>query len=177
MKIKAYASTVSRLAALTLLTSLAMPAVAAKAIAQPDPYMDEIQREQQNIRTVTAFYQALARLDIEAMRTYIGDHYTQHNPAIEDGFAGLEKAVTRGKKQMGPGATNVVEHKLIVAEGDYVILLSHSRTITDDILGNDLPNRGNAVADIFRLEDGKIVEHWDSIEAIPEKIRNSNGVF
>lgn len=129
------------------------------------------------IKVVTAFYQALTKSDLEAMRSYLGDHYIQHNPTIEDGFAGLEKAVTRGKKLLGPKATNTIDHKLIVAEGDYVILLSHGKIVMDDILGDDLPNRGNAVADIFRLENDKIVEHWDTIEAIPEKIRNSNGVF
>jgi predicted SnoaL-like aldol condensation-catalyzing enzyme len=177
MKINVRVAIVLRIAALTLLCSLSVPASAAKTATQPDPYMEENRREQQNIRIVTAFYQALAKFDLEAMRLYIGDHYTQHNPTIEDGFAGLEKAVTRGKQQLGPKATNIVDHKLIVADGEYVILLSHGKTVTDDLLGNDLPNRGNAIADIFRLEDGKIVEHWDTIEAIPEKIRNSNGVF
>jgi predicted SnoaL-like aldol condensation-catalyzing enzyme len=59
-----------------------------------------------------------------------------------------------------------VDFKRFVAEGDLVAVHSNFARETND--------RGLAVMDIFRLEDGKIVEHWDSIQEVPETAANSN---
>ena len=55
------------------------------------------------------------------------------------------------------------------ADGDYVIVHVHAV--------RELGTRGSAIADIFKLENGKIVEHWDVIKPIPEKAANTNGMF
>jgi predicted SnoaL-like aldol condensation-catalyzing enzyme len=61
------------------------------------------------------------------------------------------------------------EIKRAFADGDYVILHVHSVREKD--------TRGRAIVDIFRLENGKIVEHWDVVQEIPEKAANGNGTF
>jgi predicted SnoaL-like aldol condensation-catalyzing enzyme len=61
------------------------------------------------------------------------------------------------------------EIKQVFADGDYVILHVHSV--------REKGSRGRAIVDIFKLEDGKIVEHWDVVQDIPEKSANSNGMF
>jgi len=61
------------------------------------------------------------------------------------------------------------EIKRVFADGDYVILHVHAV--------REPGTRGNAIVDIFRLEDGKIVEHWDVVQPIPEKAANPNGMF
>ena len=61
------------------------------------------------------------------------------------------------------------EIKRAFADGDYVILHVHSVREKD--------TRGRAIVDIFKLENGKIVEHWDVVQEIPEKAANTNGMF
>ncbi|MBI4387067.1 MAG: nuclear transport factor 2 family protein [Elusimicrobia bacterium] len=62
-----------------------------------------------------------------------------------------------------------VEIKRMIADGDLVAVHVFSRRNQAD--------RGNAVVDIFRLEKGKIVEHWDVAQSIPEKSANDNTMF
>jgi predicted SnoaL-like aldol condensation-catalyzing enzyme len=57
----------------------------------------------------------------------------------------------------------------VFADGDDVILHVHAV--------REPGTRDNAIVDIFRLEDGKIVEHWDVVQPIPEKAANANGMF
>jgi predicted SnoaL-like aldol condensation-catalyzing enzyme len=61
------------------------------------------------------------------------------------------------------------EIKRVFADGDYVILHVHSV--------REKGSRGRAIVDIFKLEDGKIVERWDVVQDIPEKSANTNGMF
>ena len=102
----------------------------------------------------------------EALERYAGAHYTQHNPHVGDGkepFIAYFERMARaypGKK---------VEFKRAIAEGDYVVLHLH---------GKSGPNpHGEAVVDIFRVKDGKVVEHWDVIQPLPEKFENPNTPF
>jgi predicted SnoaL-like aldol condensation-catalyzing enzyme len=62
-----------------------------------------------------------------------------------------------------------MEIKRIIAEGDYVVLHSHLILKPGD--------RGSAVVEIFRLENGKIVEHWDVAQEVPETSANNNTLF
>jgi predicted SnoaL-like aldol condensation-catalyzing enzyme len=122
-----------------------------------------------NKANTVAFYQkALFDGDVEnAFRIYAGASYRQHNPIIEDGMEGVRKFVTWIMANH-PDAHG--EIKRVFADGDYVILHSHWHGLSDN-------PRGEAVVDIFRLEGGKMVEHWDVIQPIPETAANNNTMF
>jgi predicted SnoaL-like aldol condensation-catalyzing enzyme len=123
---------------------------------------------EQNKQTVIAFYER-AFNDHEpedAVEKYLGSRYIQHNPQAPDGgdaFIGF----VRGYVDQFPGLR--VEIKRAIAEGDLVM--------THSLLTTSPEDRGTAAADIFRLEDGKIVEHWDVLQPIPEESANDNTMF
>jgi predicted SnoaL-like aldol condensation-catalyzing enzyme len=98
---------------------------------------------------------------------YAGPTYRQHNPLIEDGMGGVRKFVA---SIMADHPDAHGEIKRVFADGDYVILHSHWHGLSDN-------PRGEAVVDIFRLENGKMVEHWDVIQPIPETAANNNTMF
>jgi muconolactone delta-isomerase len=124
---------------------------------------------EENKRTVVAFYEkALNERDAEtAFRLYGGISYTQHTPVIEDSQQGLGKFVA-WLRDNRPNARATI--KRVFAEGDYVLLHVHWIGLSDG-------ERGEAVVDIFRLEGGKVAEHWDVIQPIPETAANSNSMF
>jgi predicted SnoaL-like aldol condensation-catalyzing enzyme len=62
--------------------------------------------------------------------------------------------------------------KHVIAEGDMVVTHSHL-----DLEPGNADNPGRALADFFRLEDGKVVEHWDVIQDVPVHAANANGMF
>jgi predicted SnoaL-like aldol condensation-catalyzing enzyme len=120
-----------------------------------------------NKQTVRAFEDAaLNQKDFEAASKYLGSRYTQHNPAAADGPEGL-KAYIAFLKEKFPNNHSEIKH--IFAEGDYVIVHDHAV--------REPGTRGNAIVNIYKLENGKVVEHWDVIQPIPEKAANANGMF
>lgn len=130
------------------------------AIATPDPALEA------NKRTVLAFYQAaINNKDFAAAARLIGTRYVQHNPRISDGIDGLRAFVDQIRETF-PRLR--AENRRIFAEGDFVI--AHT-------VGVRVPGQpGTAIVDIFRLEHGKIVEHWDVMQPIPEESANPNGM-
>jgi len=100
----------------------------------------------------------------EGFATYVGSTYTQHNPGLPDG---PEAAVRLLSQAITPDSVSEIKH--VVAEGDLVVLHVHSRSNPSD--------RGRAVVDIFRVENGKIVEHWDVVQPVPEQSANRNTMF
>jgi predicted SnoaL-like aldol condensation-catalyzing enzyme len=125
--------------------------------------------QEENKRIVQAFYQmVLNDRDVDtAFRLYAGSYCRQHNPLVEDGKEGVRKFVA----WIGANRPNARgEIKRVFAEGEFVILHVH----WTGLLGG---KNGEAVVDIFRLEDGKIVEHWDVIQPIPDTAGNDNTMF
>lgn len=120
-----------------------------------------------NKKIVMAFYDAaLVQLDADKALIYMGSKYIQHNPIAPDGVEGL-KGLIKFLKQKYPDRKSEV--KRVVAQDDLVVLHVHSKNTPEE--------RGNAIVDIFRLENGKIVEHWDVIQPVPEKSANANTMF
>ena len=140
---------------------------AAMVLAVPSVHAADAPQQEINKKNVVAFYeQAINRKDFEAASGYLGSRYTQHNPVAADGPEGL-KAFVQFLRDRFPGARS--EIKRVFADGDYVILHVHAV--------REPGTRGSAIVDIFKLENGKIVEHWDVRQDIPEKAANSNGMF
>lgn len=120
-----------------------------------------------NKQIVTDFYnQIINNKNFNNAEKYLGAKYIQHNPTAADGAEGL-KGYIQWLQSKFPLAHS--EIKKVITENEYVVLHVHV------ILEPD--TRGLAIVDIFRLEDGKIVEHWDVIQDIPENAANANGMF
>jgi predicted SnoaL-like aldol condensation-catalyzing enzyme len=142
-------------------------AAATLACAITLAYGADLQQQEINKKNVVEFYEkALNQKDFEAASKYLGPRYTQHNPVAADGPEGL-KGFIQFLREKFPN--NRSEIKRVFAEGDYVILHVHAV--------REPGTRGRAIIDIFKLENGKVVEHWDVAQDVPEKSANSNGMF
>lgn len=138
-------------------------ALAAAALATPAVAADL----EANKKVVVDFYEkGLNQKDYEAAAKHFGPRYVQHNPNAPDGPEGF-KGLVAFLKEKFPNSRS--EIKRVFAEGDYVILHVHSV--------REPGQRGRAIVDIFKLENGKIVEHWDVVQDVPEKAANTNTMF
>ena len=127
----------------------------------------ETPQERANIKTVTEFYnKALNDKDFAAASKYLGNRYTQHNPTAKDGPEGLKGFIDFLRDKFPQSHSEIVQ---AFADGDYVIL--HVRSIRTP------GTPGRAIFDLFKLEHGKVVEHWDAVQDIPASSANANGMF
>ncbi|MEU2288040.1 nuclear transport factor 2 family protein [Streptomyces sp. NPDC013178] len=104
--------------------------------------------------------------DVSVVDRYVRSDYIQHNPGAADGSEALKNVGTALHQQF-PDLKYEVQR--VTSEGDLVLV--HSNVVLTP------GSRGSAVFDIFRFQGGKIAEHWDTIQDVPETTANGNGMF
>jgi predicted SnoaL-like aldol condensation-catalyzing enzyme len=136
-------------------------------VLAPATHAADAGKQELNKKIVQEFYElAINKKDFEAASKYLGPRYIQHNQRAADGAEGLKNFVQFLHDKFPNSHSEI---KRIFVDGDYVILHVHAV--------REPGTRGVAIVDIFRLQDGKIVEHWDVHEDILEKAANPNGMF
>jgi predicted SnoaL-like aldol condensation-catalyzing enzyme len=112
---------------------------------------------------VELFYR---RHDVRAaFERHVAEDYIQHNPGIADGRNAAIRALE--PKFSAPGFRTDV--KLVLVDGEHAVIHVHARMAPDE--------RGGAVADLYRLQGGRIVEHWDVLQPVPELSANEHPMF
>lgn len=114
---------------------------------------------------ITAYQRIFGDLDATAVDEFMSKDFLQHNPTIADGQDGV-KALVRMLASQGVSMQKI-EFKHIVAEGDIVFL--HSRY--------EMAGKEWRFIDIYRIENDKLVEHWDAMMQMPEQRANNNSMF
>jgi predicted SnoaL-like aldol condensation-catalyzing enzyme len=120
-----------------------------------------------NKRNAIAFYRT-AYLDdpAKAVEMYVGAEYIQHNPLVGDGKQAFIDYFTEMADQY---PEKELEFVRAVAEGDLVALHTHQTWPG---------NQEYVTMDFFRFdENGKIVEHWDSMQEVPDETKNGNPMY
>lgn len=122
---------------------------------------------EKNKENAIAFYRtAYEGNPQKAVELYVGDQYIQHNPDVEDGIEGFVRYFKRMQKEYPQKS---IEFVRCIAEGDLVALHTHQTWPGDEEY---------ITMDFFRFDDkGKICEHWDAIQKIPEQSQNPNSMY
>ena len=126
---------------------------------------DTLRMENANKKLVADFYQQLfGDKDVSAIDKYIGNVYIQHNPGLPDGPEALKAGATQWFKG-APKEKIDIQH--LAADGNLVFIHLKSKN----------GEKVNSVIDIFKVENGKITEHWDVIQEVPAKSANPHPMF
>jgi len=107
--------------------------------------------------------------DVRKVATqHVHENYIQHNPWVATGREAFINAFTRVVKKRSASSKTVI--KRVITSGDYVVLHVHAYDTTK-------AGPGSAGVDTFRVVNGKIMEHWDVWQTIPEKMPHDNGMI
>lgn len=129
--------------------------------------MARTEAEQANHDLVLEMYHnVLIAMDSTAVDRYIAPAYVQHSSLAEPSVAALKQFLDRVCLE-SPDAQQTIHRSFV--DGDHVITHTHVMRWPGDA--------GLAVVDIFRVESGMIVEHWDVIQSVPETPVNPNSMF
>lgn len=122
---------------------------------------------EQNKKNAVSFYKmAYEGNPTKAVELYVGDKYIQHNPLVANGPKAFIAYFDRMQKEY---PVKTIDFVRTIAEGDLVAL--HTHQVWPD-------NDEYVTMDFFRFsEDGKIVEHWDSIQQVPKEALNTNKMY
>lgn len=128
---------------------------------------EDMERLEQNKANAIAFYRmAYEGRPRKAVEEYVGDWYTQHNPWVADG---PDAFIAYFERMRDEYPNKQIEFVRVVAEGDLVAVHTH-QTWPDDM--------EYVTMDFFRFDQaGKIVEHWDAVQEVPDTAANENGMF
>ena len=127
----------------------------------------DVSTEEANRKLVVEFYDSVFNgHKVADGAKVVADEYKQHNPRVPDGKAPFASFFTDFFAKNPNARARIVRS---AANGDLVWLHVHATNGTDD--------RGTAIVDIFRVRDGRIVEHWDVLQPVPEKAANANTMF
>jgi len=156
------------LAATALLAMVVSHAAFAEDSATPGHAVTrDLAQEESNRVLVVRFYDTVFNQhDLSIAGTVLAPNYIQHNPHVPSGSAPFISFFTEYFKA-NPQARSAIVRS--AADGDLVFLHVHSTSNPQD--------RGNAIVDIFRVDHGKIAEHWDVIQPVPEHAANDNTMF
>ncbi|WP_431262909.1 nuclear transport factor 2 family protein [Roseateles chitinivorans] len=150
----------------TLSLFLAGALLLAGASHAAPPPARELSQEETNRALVLDFYDRFFNKHDIASARVVADSYRQHNPDVPDGKAPFVSYFSGFFKEHPKSTSRIVRS---ATSGDLVYLHVHFKVDPND--------RGQAVVDIFRVADGKIVEHWDVSQDVPEKAANRNTMF
>ena len=100
----------------------------------------------------------------EAFNKYVSDNYIQHDPNFGD-----KKSTIESLTKLCSNPQMEVSIKRVIAENDLVVLHIHSKNSPEDL--------GVAIIEIFRVDEGKVVEHWCAMQSVPETSANNNTMF
>jgi predicted SnoaL-like aldol condensation-catalyzing enzyme len=123
-------------------------------------------RERNKVIVRDVLNMAFNEKNVNAAASFLTDRYIQHNPYVPTGKSGFLTGIAEFYR-MYPDLS--WEFKNIWADGDYVIVHSLYKFSRE--------SRGSAAVDIFRVLDGKIDEHWDVIQDIPDRMAHDNSMF
>jgi predicted SnoaL-like aldol condensation-catalyzing enzyme len=157
---------------LSIISVLLLSALFAVACSQPQPQPesqpDAQAQLEKNKETAVAFLTMILNDHkvAEAFEKYSVPNYIQHNPSAQTGAQAAIDFFTPFFEQFPKAG---IEIKRVIAEGNLVAIHNNSKMTPDSL--------GYAVVDIFRLENGKVVEHWDVMQEVPEKSANDNTMF
>lgn len=101
--------------------------------------------------------------NIDAVRDFVTDNYIQHNPHVGNGRAALEAF-------LGPMFEAVPEGRFTIAR----LIADNDLVVAHTLFQANAEDRGTAVVDVYRIAEGRLVEHWDVKEAVPETSANGN---
>jgi predicted SnoaL-like aldol condensation-catalyzing enzyme len=123
--------------------------------------------EKKNLKAVLDFYEVVINgQEYSRASEFLDKSYKQHKPEVEDGIDGVLDFVRSVYGQSPKHRAHIIRS---FVEDDYVILHVH--------IMNGAEAENIAVMDIFRVENGKLMEHWDVAHPVPAASKNNNGVF
>lgn len=119
-----------------------------------------------NKKLVLAFYQKMfGDKDLSAVDEYIVSDYIQHNPTVADGAEAFKEAA---KKWFAGQPKTKIDVQHIGADGDFVFIHLKNKNPDGSL---------KSTMDIFRIENNKIVEHWDVNQDVPANAANDHPMF